>query len=226
MEVYEFKARRIKYAIRACAANRVFLQDRIGYLLNIRSDDPRTMCAGVGMRASAIRPEAGASRASARRLHRDEHEPQGRACGRAALSRVRGGELCGICAHGPPHPGVPPRGPAFCGADVLGALLPELVHAPPDRHLAHVEDRGHHQIRAEIVEHRAGLSGARPTTTVPADAASNQRHVMGGGGSRERVGVARPAGEREDAVPEVPGVVPVRVARVSDASTELETVKS
>src|SRR5262249_11796364 len=35
---------------------------RLGAARFPRSDDPRTMCAGV-MRASAIRPEAGASRA-------------------------------------------------------------------------------------------------------------------------------------------------------------------
>ena len=59
-EVYEFlEAERIKYAIRL-SANRV-LQDRIGYLLK-RPVGRRTMCAGV-MRASAIRPETGASRA-------------------------------------------------------------------------------------------------------------------------------------------------------------------
>ena len=61
-EVYEFlEAERIKYAIRL-PANRV-LQDRIGAICSsVRLDDRRIMCAGV-MRASAIRPEAGASRA-------------------------------------------------------------------------------------------------------------------------------------------------------------------
>src|SRR5258708_15407329 len=61
-EVYEFlEAERIKYAIRL-PANRV-LQDRIGYLLKRPVGRPaHYMCAGV-MRASAIRPEAGASRA-------------------------------------------------------------------------------------------------------------------------------------------------------------------
>jgi len=60
-EVYEFlEAERIKYAIRL-PANRM-LQDRMAICSSVRSDDRRTMCAGV-MRASAIRPEAGASRA-------------------------------------------------------------------------------------------------------------------------------------------------------------------
>ena len=55
-EVYEFlEAERIKYAIRLPATGSAICS-------SVRSDDPRTMCAGV-MRASAIRPEAGASRA-------------------------------------------------------------------------------------------------------------------------------------------------------------------
>src|SRR5262249_16881462 len=91
-EVYEFQeAERIKYAIRL-PANRV-LQDRIGYLLKRPVGRPahhvRRCHASFSYQAGSwskprrvIGRVASRRTLSARRLHRDEHEPPGRARGR------------------------------------------------------------------------------------------------------------------------------------------------
>src|SRR5262249_44623594 len=82
-EVYEFlEAERIKYAIRL-PANQV-LQSRIGYLLTRPVGRPPHHVRR-SMPISAIWPEPRQGRVasrrtlSPRRLHRDEHEPPGRA---------------------------------------------------------------------------------------------------------------------------------------------------
>ena len=57
-EVYEFLEAELRSACRPTRSSRT----GSAICSSVQSDDPRTMCAGI-MRASAIRPEVGASRA-------------------------------------------------------------------------------------------------------------------------------------------------------------------